>query len=54
MKKYFPENMNDCIKDCDIIIGGVDLTSEVLAALYRDYKIDKNLANSIIQSVLRY
>ena len=47
-------NMNDCIKDCDIIIGGVDLTSEVLAALYRDYKIDKNLANSIIQSVLRY
>lgn len=48
------ENLHDSIKDCDIVIGGVDLTSEVLYSLYRDYKVERNLANAIIQSVISY
>lgn len=48
------ENLRDKLKDCDIVIGGEDLTSEVLYSLYRDYKIDQNIANAIIQNVINY
>ena len=48
------ENLHDNLKDCDIVVGGVDLTSEVLYSLYRDYKVEQSLANAIIQSVIAY
>ncbi len=35
----------------DVFIGGVDLTSEVLVAIFRAYKIDPNIGNAVIQSV---
>ncbi|MDD3147660.1 MAG: hypothetical protein PHD82_10185, partial [Candidatus Riflebacteria bacterium] len=37
--------------DNDVFIGGVDLTSEVLAAIFKAYKIDPNIGNAVIQSV---
>ncbi len=37
--------------DNDIFIGGVDLTVEVLAAIFRSYKIDNNIGNAVIQSI---
>lgn len=37
--------------DTDVFIGGVDLTSEVLAAIFKAYKIDVNIGNAVIQSV---
>lgn len=39
------------IVDNDIFIGGVDLTAEVLAAIFRTYKIDANIGNAVIQAV---
>ncbi len=35
----------------DVFIGGVDLTAEVLAAIFKAYKIDPNIGNAVIQSV---
>ena len=35
----------------DILIGGVDLTPEVLNSIYKAYKIDANIANAIIKSL---
>ncbi len=37
--------------DNDVFIGGVDLTPEVLAAIFKAYKIDPNIGNAVIQSV---
>lgn len=37
--------------DEDILVGGVDLTQDVLAALYKAYKFDPNISNSILQSL---
>lgn len=42
------------VLDNDIFIGGVDLTAEVLAAVFRTYKIDNNIGNAVIQSILSY
>ncbi len=38
----------------DIFIGGVDLTGEVLSALYKAYKLDPNISNTVIKSALSY
>ncbi|MGM0598869.1 MAG: hypothetical protein ACQETH_03520 [Candidatus Rifleibacteriota bacterium] len=38
--------------DNDIFIGGQDLTVEVLKAIFKAYKIDPNIGNAVIQSVL--
>ncbi len=35
----------------EILVGGVDLTSEVLSSLYKTYKIDSNISNAIIKSL---
>jgi hypothetical protein len=35
----------------DIFIGGIDLTNEVAATIFRAYKIDQNLGNAILQSI---
>ena len=37
--------------DNDVFIGGVDLTAEVLAAIFKAYKVDPNIGNAVIQSV---
>lgn len=39
------------ILDNEIFIGGVDLTVDVLASIFRTYKIEKNVGNAVIQSV---
>ena len=44
--------INDNLLDSDILIGGEDLTDDVLAELYNTYKIDKEVANVIIQRCL--
>ena len=38
----------------DIFIGGVDLTPEVLSALFKAYKLDPNISNAVIKSALSY
>lgn len=35
----------------EIFIGGTDLTVEVLAAIFRSYKVDKNIGNALIQAI---
>lgn len=40
--------------DNDIFIGGTDLTAEVLAAVFRNYKVDKNIGNAVIQAIYGY
>lgn len=37
--------------DNDVFIGGVDLTAEVLSAIFKAYKIDPNIGNAVIQSI---
>lgn len=44
---------NDMI-DSDIIMGGVDLTQEVLKSLYDKYKVNPAVGNAVIQSALSY
>lgn len=39
------------ILDNDVFIGGVDLTAEVLAAIFKAYKIDPNIGNAVIKSI---
>jgi hypothetical protein len=39
------------ILDNDVFIGGVDLTADVLVAIFRAYKIDPNIGNAVIQSI---
>jgi AraC-like DNA-binding protein len=39
------------IIDNDIFIGGTDLTVEVLAAIFRTYKVDSNIGNAVIQAI---
>lgn len=46
--------INDNLLDTDIILGGVDLTQEVLKNLYDTYKLDPSVANAVIQSALTY
>lgn len=46
--------INDNLLDTDIIMGGVDLTQEVLKNLYDTYKLNPSVANAVIQSALTY
>jgi hypothetical protein len=43
---------NSKVIDNDIFIGGQDLTVEVLKAIFKAYKIDSNIGNAVIKSVL--
>jgi len=36
--------------DSDIIMGGVDLTADVLAALFKRYRINENIGRAVIQA----
>ncbi|MEW6708768.1 MAG: hypothetical protein AB1403_03010 [Candidatus Riflebacteria bacterium] len=45
------EPFSSQILDNDVFIGGADLTVEVLAAMFKAYKIDPNVGNAVIQSV---
>ncbi len=38
----------------DVFIGGVDLTGDVLASLFKAYKLDPNISNAVIKSALSY
>jgi hypothetical protein len=38
--------------DSDIILGGVDLTGEVLAALFATYKVNQNVGSAVIKAAL--
>ena len=38
--------------NCDVVLGGIDLTADVLNNLYKAYKIDQNVTNAIIQSLV--
>lgn len=40
--------------DSDIILGGVDLTGDVLNALYKAYKLEPNVSNAVIKSAISY
>lgn len=44
---------NDLINS-DIILGGYDLTGEVLTALYKAYKIDPNITQAIVNTAVSY
>ena len=48
------ERMKSNLVNSDIILGGMDLTEEVLNALYKDYKLDPNISKAVIQSALLY
>ena len=39
--------------DSDVFIGGVDLTSEVMAALFKAYKFDPNISNVVIHNAIK-
>lgn len=39
------------ILENDIFIGGTDLTAEVIAKIFRRYKIDAHIGNAVIQSL---
>jgi ribosomal protein L9 len=41
----------DFFVDTDILMGGVDLTAEVLAAIFNRYKVNENIGNVIIKAV---
>ena len=45
---------NNSLLDSDIILGGQDLTIEVLSSLYKAYKLDSNISNAIIQNAISY
>ena len=38
----------------DVFIGGVDLTGDVLAALYKAYKLDPNISNAVIKAAVNH
>lgn len=38
----------------DVFIGGVDLTPDVLAALFKAYKLDQNISNAVIKAAIAY
>ena len=44
-------NSSRILVDEDIIVGGTDLTSDVLSSIYKAYKIDTNISNAIINSI---
>lgn len=38
----------------DVFIGGVDLTADVLSALFKAYKLDPNISNAVIKAAVTY
>ena len=38
----------------DVFIGGVDLTADVLSALFKAYKLDPNISNAVIKAAITY
>jgi Skp family chaperone for outer membrane proteins len=38
----------------DVFIGGVDLTADVMAALFKAYKLDPNISNAVIKAAITY
>ena len=46
--------INSDFIETDIIMGGVDLTQEVLKTLYDKYKVNPAIGNAVIQSALTY
>lgn len=52
-KSLFNNNLDAMVND-DIIVGGVDLTTDVLYALYKAYKLDANITNAVIQAVKNF
>ncbi len=46
--------MKSSLVNSDIIIGGTDLTKDVLEALYKAYKLDPNISTAVIQSAIMY
>lgn len=49
-RDFFGDNISLLI-DNDIIIGGVDLTVDVLAHLYKNYKLDSNISNAVLTAI---
>ena len=45
------ENAGNKLANEDIVVGGIDLTVDVLNALYKSYKLDPNVSNVVIQSI---
>lgn len=45
------EPFSNQILENDIFIGGTDLTNEVLASIFKTYKVDNNIGNAVIQSI---
>jgi hypothetical protein len=41
----------DYFVDTDVLMGGVDLTAEVLAAIFKRYNVNDNIGNVIIKTV---
>ncbi len=42
------ESITKSIVDEDVLVGGIDLTEDVLFAIYKNYKIDSNLTKAIV------
>lgn len=42
------------LTNTDVFIGGVDLTSEVIAAIFKAHRIDKNLTNVVIKAATTF
>lgn len=38
----------------DVFIGGVDLTADVMSALFKAYKLDPNISNAVIKAAVSY
>ena len=51
---FILERKINYLANCDIIMGGQDLTGEVLSSLYKAYKLDSNISHAIIQNVISY
>ncbi len=49
---YVLNRLNNRLLNSDILVGGKDLTPEVLSSIYKTYKIESNISNAIIQSIM--
>ena len=50
----FDGKFKNSMLENDVFIGGVDLTSDVLAALFKAYKLDPNISNAVIKAAVSY
>lgn len=51
---FVMDRFNNSMMDSDILLGGVDLTSEVLTGLYKNSKLDANIAEMVIKAAAEY